>query len=378
MNGVPGFYEFFAGGGMVRAGLGAGWRCLFANDFDAKKAESYRANWGGGDFRPGDIAGIGAADLPGRADLIWGSSPCQDLSLAGAGAGLAGARSGAFFAFARIVGELAAAGRAPRLVAVENVAGALTSRGGADFAAMIGRLADLGYRCGAMLVNADLFVPQSRPRLFVIGAHESLSLAGAPLAPGPVAPFHPAPLVRAVEGLPDALREAALWWAPPAPPARNTGLAALLEEEPETGWRSAATTERLLSLMAPAHRARVEAARAAGGRMAGCVYRRTRRGPDGARVQRAEIRFDDMAGCLRTPAGGSSRQILLVIEGPRVRSRLLSPRETARLMGLDDGYILPKGATDAYRLTGDGVAVPVVRHLAAHIFEPLLEGAGGV
>ena len=42
----PVFYEFFAGGGMARAGLGPGWCCVFANDMDAKKASSYRANWG--------------------------------------------------------------------------------------------------------------------------------------------------------------------------------------------------------------------------------------------------------------------------------------------------------------------------------------------
>lgn len=372
---MPDFYEFFAGGGMVRAGLGSGWSCRFANDFDAKKAESYRANWGGEDFRLGDIAALGAGDLPGRADLIWGSSPCQDLSLAGAGAGLEGARSGTFFAFARIIGELAAAGRAPRLVAVENVTGALSSRGGRDFAAMIGRLAELGYRCGAMVVNAELFLPQSRPRLFVIGAHESLSLDGAPLSDAPVAPFHPPALVRAVENLPEALRAGALWWAPPPPARRNAGLAALLEDEPPSGWWNEEKTARLLSLMAPAHRARVEAAQAAGRRMAGCVYRRTRRAPDGTRAQRAEVRFDDLAGCLRTPGGGSSRQTLLVVEGPRIRARLLSPRETARLMGLGEDYILPKRATDAYHLTGDGVAAPVVRHLAAHIFEPLLGSA---
>ena len=93
------FYEFFAGGGMARQGLGAGWRCLFANDFDPAKAAAYRENWGGEDLRVGDVWGLGAADLPGRADLVWASSPCQDFSLAGARAGLAGGRSSAFWGF---------------------------------------------------------------------------------------------------------------------------------------------------------------------------------------------------------------------------------------------------------------------------------------
>ena len=106
--------------------------------------------------------------------------------------------------------------------------------------------------------------------------------------------------------------------------------------------------------------------------MVGGVYRRTRRDAEGARLQRAEVRFDDVAGCLRTPAGGSSRQLILVVEGELVRSRLISARETARLMGLPDSYVLPSGYNEAYHLTGDGVVVPVVRHLAQHLLEPLL------
>ena len=80
-----------------------------------------------------------------------------------------------------------------------------------------------------------------------------------------------------------------------------------------------------------------------------------------------------MSGCLRTPAGGSSRQVILVVDGPCVKARLISGRETARLMGLPDTYELPKNYNEAYHLTGDGVVVPVVRHLAEHIFEPVLD-----
>lgn len=52
--------------------------------------------------------------------------------------------------------------------------------------------------------------------------------------------------------------------------------------------------------------------------------------------------------------------------------RLISARETARLMGLDDSYELPENYNEAYHLTGDGVAVPVVRHLAKFLLEPIL------
>jgi len=127
--------------------------------------------------------------------------------------------------------------------------------------------------------------------------------------------------------------------------------------------------------MSPLNKAKVTAAMRAGRRMVGGVYKRTRLNERGVKVQRAEVRFDDVAGCLRTPAGGSSRQVILVIDGKTVRSRLISARETARLMGLPDDYKLPKNYNEAYHLTGDGVVVDVVRHLAKHVFEPLLAEA---
>ncbi|WP_298163148.1 DNA cytosine methyltransferase [Brevundimonas sp.] len=374
---MPGFYEFFAGGGMVRAGLGAGWDCLFANDFDARKGLTYQANWGtGGELTVGDIRALEAAALPGRPDLVWGSFPCQDLSLAGHGAGLAGERSGTFYAFWDLVRGLAADGRAPRLVAVENVCGALTSRSGADFEAMARTFVEAGYRFGALVINADLFVPQSRPRLFVIGVHAGAAIAADLTSPGPIAPFHTPAVVRAVDRLPDDLRTSALWWNLPAPERRISTFADLIEDRPDSvAWHTPAETDRLLSLMSPVNLAKVQAARRAGRRMVGGVYRRTRADAAGVKTQRAEVRFDDVAGCLRTPSGGSSRQTLLVVDGPRTRSRLISARETARLMGLPDSYLLPRSYTDAYHLTGDGVVVPVARHLARYLFEPLVGAA---
>ncbi len=373
---MPSFYEFFAGGGMARAGLGAGWTCLFANDFDARKGLAYQANWGtGGELTVGDVRALDPAVLPGEPDLVWGSFPCQDLSLAGAGAGLKGERSGTFHAFWDVIRGLVDQGRAPPLVAVENVCGTLTSRGGEDFATICRTFAEAGYRFGPLVVNAELFVPQSRPRLFVVGARDGVGIAPGLLSPGPLEPFHSRAVRRAAAALPESLCERLLWWNLPTPPRRATTFADLVEDSPEgVAWHNQAETKRLLDQMAPVHAAKVEAARRAGRRMVGGVYRRTRV-EGGAKVQRAEVRFDDVAGCLRTPAGGSSRQILLVVDGPRVRSRLISARETARLMGLPDTFILPRNYGDAYHLTGDGVAAPVVRHLARHLFEPIVAGA---
>ena len=373
------FYEFFAGGGMARAGLGPGWRCLFANDFDEAKAAAYARNWGAGESKAcpelfvGDVRKVSAADLPGQADLAWASFPCQDLSLAGAGAGLGGERSGTFYPFWDVVRGLAAEGRAPKVIALENVLGTLTSHAGRDFEAICRTFAEAGYRYGALVINASLFVPQSRPRLFLVGVLQETAVPAALLASGPEAPFHTPGLCKAIEGVSAAWRDNLVWWSLPAPLRRNRGFTDLVEEAPTgVAWHSAAQTEALLEKMAPLNRQKVEDARAAGRRMVGCVYKRTRRDERGLKVQRAEVRFDDVAGCLRTPAGGSSRQTVLVVDGDGIRSRLISARETARLMGLDDDYVLPPNYNEAYHLTGDGVVVDVVRHLARHLLEPLL------
>lgn len=372
---MPNFYEFFAGGGMARAGLGEHWNCLFANDFDIKKGMAYQANWGtGGELTVGDVRNVRVASLPGTPDLVWGSFPCQDLSLAGGGAGLKGERSGTFYPFWDIIRGLIADRRAPKLIALENVCGALTSHGGKDFKAICKTFTESGYRCGALIINASLFVPQSRPRLFVIGIRDDLKVDSQLLAPAPMGPFHTAALCRAVEGLPKKVKESWLWWNVPTPPHRNSTFADLIEENPSSvNWHTPAETKQLLDMMSPIHLAKISAAKRAGRRMVGGVYRRTRLDERGVKVQRAEVRFDDVAGCLRTPVGGSSRQAIVVIDGDEIRSRLISTRETARLMGLPDEYKLPKNYNEAYHLTGDGVAVPVVSHLAIHLFEPLLK-----
>ncbi len=368
------FYEFFAGGGMARAGFGDGWQCLLANDFDPKKAASYAANWGADHLLVGDVAALTTSDLPGAADLAWASFPCQDLSLAGAGVGLKGERSGTFWPFWKLIKALAEEDRAPRLVVLENVFGALSSHDGKDFAAICAALAGGGYRFGAVIINAVHFVPQSRPRLFIIGVRKSSPVPRALVADGPEVEWHPSALVGAYGKLSKRSQSAWIWWHLPVPPARTSIFADLVEDKPHgVAWHTVAETKKLLDMMNSHNLAKVAAAKKFGSRVVGTIYKRTRAdGPNGEKVQRAEIRLDDVAGCLRTPVGGSSRQIIIVIDGKRVQSRLLSPREAARLMGLPDTYALPKNYNDAYHLAGDGVVVPVVRFLAEHILEPLL------
>jgi DNA (cytosine-5)-methyltransferase 1 len=375
------FYEFFAGGGMARAGLGDRWQCLFANDFDHKKGRVYRDNWGEGELKTADVGSLKTADLPGDPSLVWGSFPCQDLSLAGAGAGLKGDRSGTFWPFWRLMKSLIDENRAPPMIVLENVSGTLTSHGGKDFTAICGALHDGGYRFGAMVIDAALFLPHSRPRLFIIAVRQEAGAFPAGLVQeAPHKTWHTATLKRAHAQLPDKLKRGWIWWSLTMPPAQTVSFADLVEENPASvEWNSAEQTRELLAMMSTLNREKVTEAqrisRRLGRQIVGCIYKRTREDESGVKVQRAEVRFDDVAGCLRTPAGGSSRQVILVVGPKTVRSRLISSRETARLMGLPDSYRLPENYNEAYHLTGDGVAVPVVRHLAQHIFEPILSAA---
>jgi DNA (cytosine-5)-methyltransferase 1 len=332
------------------------------------------ANWGDEHLKVGDVAKVTAGELPGVVDLAWASFPCQDLSLAGAGAGLKGERSGTFWPFWKLMTSLTVEGRAPRAIVLENVCGALTSHDGRDFAAIGSALAKGGYRFGAVVIDAAHFLPQSRPRLFIIAVYAALAIPSQLIAEDSNPLWHPAALIKAHDKLMPNAKDVWSWWRLPLPPRRSTVFADLIEESPKgVTWHTSKETAKLLNMMSDVNLEKVKEAKRAGRRVVGAVYKRTRLDAAGRKVQRAEIRFDDVAGCLRTAAGGSSRQVIVIVEGGKVRSRLISPRETARLMGLAEDYVLPNNYNEVYHLTGDGVAVPVVRHLAEHLLELLLD-----
>ncbi|WP_029416061.1 DNA cytosine methyltransferase [Brevundimonas bacteroides] len=360
---APEALEFFAGGGLAGLGL-SGFDVTFANDIDAMKAAAWRANHLGR-LHEGDVWDLTAADVPGRPTLAWASSPCQDVSLAGARAGLGARRSGAFWGFWRLMQALDAEGRAPPIVVIENVVGLLTSGGGEDFATVCRAMAEAGYRVGALEMDAALWLPQSRPRLFIVAMR---GVTGA-TAVGPVDPFHCARIRAAQSQLDEATRAAWAWWSLAAPARRNVHLADLLDADDAVGWFSAEQTRDLVALASPLHRQRLEAAAASGERRVAAAYRRVRV-EAGRKVQRLELRFDGLAGCLRTPAGGSSRQYVIVAENGRVWARRLTAREAARLMGLSEDYRLPASESAGLKLMGDAVAVPVVRALSEGLLLP--------
>ncbi len=365
---MPNFLEFFAGGGMARAGLGNDWACQWANDFDPTKARIYRENWGGNELVEGDVAAVDPTTVP-PADLAWASFPCQDLSLAGDKEGIGHSnakkrtRSGTFWPFMRLMRTVR-----PTLIVLENVEGALTSNDGQDIRAICSALSGADYRFGPLVIDAALFVPQSRPRLFVIAVRQGATIPEHLCQFGPESLWHDNAVIRAFGSISDEARGKWIWWTLPAPVRRVRRLGTLIEKNPRgwVSWHSKQETDYLLSLMNELHRSKVRQAQELHRRIVGTVYRRTRNGK-----QRAEVRFDGVAGCLRTSAGGSSRQIVLEVNGSQVRSRLLSPREAARLQGLPASYWLPPEYNDAYDVVGDGLCVPVVAHLRRYLLDPL-------
>ena len=105
----------------------------------------------------------------------------------------------------------------------------------------------------------------------------------------------------------------------------------------------------------------------------GTVFRRMRE-REGRRQSTAELRSDGIAGCLRTPKGGSARQIFLRAGYGRFDARLLNARECARLMGADDYSILPELPLNrALFGFGDAVCVPVIEWIAENYLNPVLE-----
>ena len=369
---TPKYAEFFCGGGMVRAALQDRWDCVLANDIDPMKCAVYERNWGQEALHQGDIATLPDAKLRQPIDLYWASSPCQDFSLAGKGQGLSGARSGVFGHWADKIETAIDAGFAPRIIAFENVVGLVSRNAGADLNTVLARFVRLGYKVGALEIDARRFLPQSRPRLFVICVRNDVDIAGL-TDPKPSHAFHGKKLQKFLGVATRPVRSNWLWWKLDDLPPAHLPLDTVLEKRPKMPWFSAADTDRLVSLMSPPSLERLQVARKAGRTVVGTIYKRGRPDAEGNVRQRAELRTDGLAGCLRTPAGGSSRQILMFIKGNQIKARLVSSREVARLMGLDDSYRMPDTYNNAYRVAGDGVAVPVVRYLDDVLFAPILQ-----
>jgi DNA (cytosine-5)-methyltransferase 1 len=350
--GIPRFLEFFAGSGLVAYALRPYFKAVWANDVCQKKARVYTSNHGLEHFRLDSICDVHGSELP-NASLSWASFPCQDLSLAGLTAGIHAERSGLVWQWLRIMDEMA---DPPPVLVAENVTGLVSVSDGNHYRILHKALTDRGYMVGAVLLDAVRWVPQSRPRVFVVAIRNDIAIPPKLIAPGPNWMHHSA-IIKASKGL-----EGWVWWNIPEPPPRKHDLADIVEWDAVCHTAESAADN--LRLIPDAHRAKLNNAEV----LVAPGYKRTR-----AKGQVLELRFDGVAGCLRTPKGGSSRQFLVLKRDGKLNTRLLTVRETARLMGAPESFKLPGSYNDGYEAMGDAVAAPVARYLAKHLLKPLTE-----
>ncbi|WP_374929848.1 DNA cytosine methyltransferase [Kytococcus sedentarius] len=362
----PKVLEFFAGIGLARMGLeSAGFRVTWANDYEPDKKAMYVAQFGDTDdhhtFALGDIGKVKADDLPRDASLAWASSPCTDLSLAGSRAGFAGAQSGTFWHFIKLLEELD--DDRPEIAVLENVTGLASSHGGDDLTAAIKAFNKLGYSVDVLAIDALRFVPQSRPRLFLVGA------TNPPVdTPEPNSELRP-DWLQWVFGAKDLRTHRATLPMPPAP--LTEGLGDLVEDMPlsDDRWWDEDRTRAFTESLSPTQRDRVAALRRGPGVKYRTAYRRTRNG-----VAVWEVRANDVSGCLRTARGGSSKQAVVRLGNSRLQVRWMTPREYARLMGAGDYDLTTARTNQALFGFGDAVAVPAVTWLADNYLMPLVRG----
>lgn len=341
-------HEFFAGSGLVAYGLRGMFASVWANDISEQKAAVYEANFGSDHFVLDDIKNVNGAELP-FAHLSWASFPCQDLSLAGSIGGIYAARSGLVWEWLRVFDEMK---EQPRIIALENVVGLLSTNHGDNYRALHMALVERGYQCGAIVLNASLFLPQSRPRVFVIAVKNNYAIPSDLTGGGPCW-LHNKAAIEVGNTLPNWI-----WWQTERPPHRKQFIKDIIQDDIPFD------KDDVLRLVPDRHQDKLnehDTVFATG-------YRRTRHGK-----QQMELRFDGIAGCLRTPEGGSSKQYLIIKRNGSTHARLLTVREAARLMGAPDSFILPGSYNDGYMAMGDAVAVPVAQYIGERFLTRIAE-----
>ncbi|QSV17336.1 DNA cytosine methyltransferase [Photobacterium ganghwense] len=366
------FIEFFAGTGLVREGLEKdGWKCLWANDICPDKQSAYVDNFGAGDFLLGDIWELTkrTEQLPSEAFLATASFPCTDLSVAGSRKGLKGEASGTLIAFLQIIEKL---NDKPPVLLLENVQGFLTSHKGADVSFTINELNKLGYVVSIVELDARYFTPQSRPRVFVVAVLSQLAPSVMVTNQHSANEHFSAKLLDNAQFYTKKVQSVYIQNSKCSlgvfdlPSLEDTKLKLhdIVEDLDHNNkyWWSNDRVEKLCAQMSANHSKTLNHMMNQNKVTYGTVYRRVRNS-----ISMAELRTDGIAGCLRTPKGGSSKQILVAAGNGKVRVRFLTPREYARLQGVDDSFILSKNDTKAYFAMGDAVCVPALTWLSKNI-----------
>ncbi|WP_144011186.1 DNA cytosine methyltransferase [Marinomonas posidonica] len=376
------FFEFFAGVGLIREGLSSdNWICSLSSDVSTDKKDTYVKNYGEKDFLLEDIWNISKdiSALEGSAFLYTASFPCTDLSISGNRAGLAGIHSGTIKAFFEIIKIKKSKNEEPKVILLENVNGFLNSHNGKDIKHTIEAFSELDYYIDILEIDANFFTAQSRKRIFIIAVEKSLAekemkIKNENEEANWWTEFDSNKKIRTAQIKKVILNCPDLKWGIFKINFNNeihNDLEKYIQKNlPMTSkkWWNQTRKEYLYSQMTRTHKDRLDSLVNAKNLSYSTVFRRMRNGKS-----TAEIKTDGIAGCLRTPRGGSSKQILIRSGNGSWDVRYLTSREYARLQGLRDSYKLPDIENKALFAMGDAVCVPVISFISKKILTPLYE-----
>jgi len=340
-------FDTFSGyGGFTISAQKLGWETVGFSEVDKYANAVLEYNFNIKNY--GDITKIKGEDLP-DVDIITGGSPCQDLSVAGKGAGLDGGRSGLFFCFINLIKE-----KQPMYFVWENVKGALSSSKGWDFARVQIEMEQAGYDVWWQVINAkDFGVPQNRERIFAIGIRKGSGREI--LFEQRESSKNPKQIIEGSQGSrvyddTMAVSQKALGGGQGA----KTGLYAVVASKRRTRF----DTSDIVSTLTSHYRGSPDG----DGRPGVLIDNRYK---DKGRVYKEYSPTLNSHG--DTPGGISTPNL---VEGMRIRR--LTPVETERLMGLEDGWTA-KGIIDGkevdisdtqrYKMCGNGVVVNCVDYI---------------
>lgn len=314
--------DLFAGIGGIRLGFEKAVeseeidvKCVWANDKDKFCGETYRKNFGGGEFVLGDIKEINSSEIP-DFDVLCAGFPCPTFSLAGKSKlkslnrphGLEDKTRGTLFReIVRILRE-----RKPEAFFLENVKHLENHDGGKTFKIIRGALEEQGYSFYHKVINAKKLVPQNRERIYVVG-----------------------------------FRNRNLNFTFPDIPDKNPQLKGILQDDVPEKYTLSDHLWKYLQDYKEKHRKKGH----------GFGYS-----------------IADLDGYSRTLSARYHKdgsEILIPQEGKN--PRMLTPRECARLQGFPDWFEIPVSDTQAYQQFGNSVPVPVIELLAEEVIKTLVE-----
>lgn len=362
--------DFFAGIGLVSQGLQKqGWDVVYAVDHSEEKYKLYTNYFSSSHCHLQGIRKVSGKYIP-NVTLAHASFPCTDTSVAGSRGGIEAGESSTFWEFVRILKEMSGFNKLPPFVTLENVEGLLSSGSGKDLTVILKTLNKLGYFVDLLLIDAACFVPQSRVRLFIIGnlSNQPFNCVVDELALNRSSDARPQKVKNIIKANPD------IRWSIrniPALPKCILKIDDIIDDSEK--WWSRERSDYLLSQMFDRHRKLVHIMMRNNYWSYGTVFRRMRV-REGVKQSTAELRTDGIAGCLRTPKGGSARQILVRAGKGQLDARLINEIESSRLMGAEN-YTLPAGIAlnDVLFGFGDAVCVPVIEWLTKHYLNPMLD-----